>query len=446
MTTSTTAAAAPIAAATQEGINVRRLFVLCCLCLATTSMSFILRGSIASDLKTELFDPIDAAHSAQLLGGALGWAFPGFAYMVLVGSAVVDYLGMRNLLMLCGVNFIVGPVLVIMADKIAPGASAGTVVAIGMFLNGLGWGCSETVINPLTTSIYPSDKTHRLNVLHAWWPAGIIIGGLLALGASQMKIGWRVEFGLLLLPALLILAMAAGTKFPKTERVAAGVSSGEMYKQALRPGFLIFLGAMFLTSSSELAPGQWVDMALTRTVGMRGTILMVYVAGLMFVMRHFAGTMVRKLSSVGLLWFSCLLAAIGLFALSKANSPVTGFLAATIWGTGVCYMWPTMLACASERYPKGGAFVMGLIGSAGAASIQFVLPKMGAIFDAAKVKAAGSDAAYAALTGPAKDQVDAVASTASFQFVAVLPALLLVVFGAIWLNDKRKGGFKPETI
>jgi hypothetical protein len=166
----------------------------------------------------------------------------------------------------------------------------------------------------------------------------------------------------------------------------------------------------------------------------------------MFVMRHFAGAMVRRLSSVGLLWFSCLLASIGLVALSKANSPVTGFLAATIWGTGVCYMWPTMLASAAERHPKGGAFVMGLIGSAGALAIKFVLPKMGEIFDTAKVKEAGGEAAYAALQGPAKDAVDAVASTASLRFVAVLPAILLVVFGAVWLNDRRKGGFKPEQI
>lgn len=437
MSTTSTAAEAAVPAKVQEGINARRLFILSCLCLATTSFSFILRGSIASDLKAELFDPIDAAHSASMLGSALGWAFPGFAFMVLIGSAVVDFLGMRNLLLLCGANFIVGPLLVIGADKIAPG-NAGTIVAIGMFLNGLGWGCSETVINPLTTAIYPKDKTHRLNVLHAWWPAGIIIGGLLAIGASAMKIGWRVEFGLLLLPAVAILGMAAGTKFPKTERVAAGVSSGEMYKQALRPGFLLFLGAMFLTASSELAPGQWVDMALSRTVGMRGTLLLVYVAGLMFVMRHFAGAMVKRLSSIGLLWCSCLLAAIGLVALSKANSPVTGFLAATIWGVGVCYMWPTMLATAAERFPKSGAFGMGLIGSAGAAAIQFVLPKMGSIFDQAKTDAVAQ--------GLAADKVEAVASAASFQFVAMLPAVLLVVFGAVWLNDRRKGGFKPEQI
>ena len=166
----------------------------------------------------------------------------------------------------------------------------------------------------------------------------------------------------------------------------------------------------------------------------------------MFVMRHFAGTMVHRLSSVGLLWFSCLLAALGLVALSVANSPFTGFLAATLWGTGVCYMWPTMLAAASERFPKSGALGMGLIGTAGSLAIYFLLPEMGKIFDSAKIEAAGGETAFAALTGDGLNAVLAQASTASFRVVAFMPAVLLLVFGAIWLNDRRKGGFKPERL
>src|ERR1700749_3869244 len=125
---------------------------------------------------------------------------------------------------------------------------------------------------------------------------------------------------------------------------------------------------MFLTAASELAPGSWVDLALSRTVHMPGILLLVYVSGLMFLMRHFAGPLVHKLSPIGVLWFSCLLASLGL-------------VAATVWGTGFCYMWPTMLATASERFPRGGALLMGLMGTAGTLSIQFVLPIMGAIYD-----------------------------------------------------------------
>jgi MFS family permease len=409
-------------------------------------MSFALRTSIASDLKTELFDPINPLTSATMVGNVLSYAFLGFAFWVFLGSAMVDAIGMRNMTGMCGLSYIVGPLLVIGADRLASGPGAATIVGIGMFINGFGWGCSETVINPLTTAIYPEDKVHRLNVLHAWWPFGMIVGGLLGYGASKIGLGWRVEFGLLLIPAVGILVLLMGTTFPKTERVAAGVTTTDMYKEALRPGFILWFLAMFLTSAAELAPGQWVDLSLSNTVGMRGILLQVYVAGLMFVMRHFAGTMVHKLSSVGLLFFSCLLASVGLFALSNANSPVTGFLTATIWGTGVCYMWPTMLASVSERYPKGGAFLMGLVGSAGSLSIYFVLPQMGKIFDDAKIKAAGSPEAYKALTDAARTAIDNAAAAQSFRVVAILPAILLIVFGGIWLRDKSKGGFKPERL
>jgi MFS family permease len=445
MATSTTAAAAALPVPAHASINIRKLFVLSCLCLATTSMSFALRASIATDLKAQLFDPIDPVHSATMLGNVLSYAFLGFALWVFVGSALVDSIGMRNMLAMCGLSYVAGPLLVIGADKLAAGPGAATVVGIGMFINGFGWGCSETVINPLTTAIYPDDKVHRLNVLHAWWPFGMIVGSLIG-GLGGKALGWRLEFGLLLIPAVAILALLVGTTFPKTERVAAGVTTGEMYKEALRPGFVVWFLAMFLTAAAELAPGQWVDIALSNTVGMRGILLGAYVAGLMFVMRHFAGTMVHKLSSVGLLWVSCLLASLGLVALSNASSPVTGILTATIWGTGVCYMWPTMLASVSERYPKGGAFLMGLIGSAGSLSIYSVLPQMGKIFDSSKIAAAGGEEKYKALSEAARKAIDTAAAAKSFRVVAILPAVLLLVFGLIWLNDKRKGGFKPEQI
>ena len=60
-------------------------------------------------------------------------------------------------------------------------------------------------------------------------------------------------------------------------------------------------------------------------------------------------------------------------------------------------MWPTMLATASERFPRGGALLMGLMGTAGTLSIQFVLPIMGTIYDRKKIEVAGGEAAFNAL-------------------------------------------------
>jgi hypothetical protein len=219
-----------------------------------------------------------------------------------------------------------------------------------------------------------------------------------------------------------------------------------MFKELARPLFIVLWLSMFLTAASELAPGQWVDIALTRTVGMKGIILLVYVSGLMIVMRHFAGTLAHKLSPIGLLWVSCLLASAGLLLLSVAKSPIAGLLAATVWGVGVCYMWPTMLASASERFPRGGALLIGLMGTAGTLSIKFVLPWMGNIFDQTKVRLAGGEDAFKALTGDKLNEVLGAAAQKSFQMVAILPAILLVVFGAIWLYDRARGGYKAEKI
>jgi fucose permease len=204
---------------------------------------------------------------------------------------------------------------------------------------------------------------------------------------------------------------------------------------------------MFLTAATELAPGQWVDFALSRTVHMPGILLLVYVSALMFVMRHFAGPLVHKLSSIGLLWISCVMASLGLLLLSLADSPITGLLAATVWGTGVCYMWPTMLATASERFPRGGALLMGLMGTAGTLSIRFVLPIMGAVYDTKKIEVAGGDAAFTALPpGPELERVLGIAAQTSFRAVALVPAILIVVFGGIWVYDRSRGGFRAERL
>jgi hypothetical protein len=109
-------------------------------------------------------------------------------------------------------------------------------------------------------------------------------------------------------------------------------------------------------------------------------------------------------------------------------------------------MWPTMLASASERFPRGGAFLMGLMGTGGTLSIYFVLPQMGKVFDAAKIRAAGGVESFNAAPGSQLNAALVYASQYSFRVVAILPALLLIVFGAIWIYDRARGGYAPEKI
>jgi MFS family permease len=401
-------------------------------------LGFAIRANIAGDIQSELFAAIDLARSGAMIGEVLGATFIGFALTLLFGSALVDQLGMKRMLLFAAFGFIGGSAIVLAASLLPVSTTTYWWIYAGFLLTGLGWGAVEAGSNPLVTALYPDEKTHRLNILHAWWPAGIVAGGLLGLALGGLEIAWQWNLLILAAPGLLLVALALPAAFPVTERVASGVSHRDMYREVLHsPGCFIWFGCMMLTATTELAPGQWVDVALSNMAGMPGILVLVYVSALMFVMRHFAGRIVAHIAPVGLLWLSSLIAAVGLYLLSVAESPLPVFVAATVWGIGVCYMYPTMVASASERYPRGGAFIMGLMGFfAGLANYTF-LPIMGRIFDDARITAAGSAEQLARLSDSEMASVTRLASIESFQAVAVIPLVLLPFFGLIWWNDRR---------
>lgn len=420
-------------------VNRRRLFFTANLSIFMIGLGFAVRANIASSLQSELFDRLDLANSAGMIGAALGITFSGFALTLLLGSALVDLIGARRVLAFAAGSFIVGSLLVWLASCLPIGAITYPLVLTGLLATGLGWGAVEASSNPMVAAIYPDEKTHRLNILHAWWPAGIVVGGLLGIAFGALHIAWQANLLLLILPALLLGYLALTTEFPASERVARGISYGDMFRELGRqPMCFVWFGCMMLTVASELAPGQWVDLVLSRVVGMRGILLLVYVSALMFVMRHFAGAFAKRLSSSGLLLLGSIAAAIGLFGLSYANSPLTALLAATVWGMGVCYFYPTMVASVAERFPRGGALFMGITGFCGGISIQYILPKLGAIFDQAKLEAAGGIDNFTRLSAAQLEQVLSYASVQSFRAVAIIPLILIPIFGFIAWRDRHR--------
>ena len=423
--------------------NRRALFWICVLLVFTAELSFSIRTGASGAIKAALLDGPAPLHSGEMIAAALGNAFLGFALSLLVISPLLDMIGAKRVVLFSCACFILGPGLILLSPSMKGIDAVYAMLTVGMVVCGFAWGAMEGSVNPVTAALYPEDKTHRLNQLHAWWPAGIVAGGLASLLVfKQLDLGWQAAIALIPIPAVICGAWALTQDFPKTESSAMGVPFKEMLAEPFkRPGFWIFPAIMFLTASAELAPGSWVDVALTQTVGMPGILVLVYVSAIMFVMRHFAGPLERRFSDIGLLWFCTIPAAIGLYLLSVANTPATALVAATLWAFGVCFMWPTMLAASSRRYPRGGSWSIGIVGFAGALAIYFVLPKIGAIYDRAKLEAAGGDTAFAALQpGPDLSRVLAYAAEQSFQVIAIVPAVLFIVFGAVWLIERRKKG------
>jgi MFS family permease len=205
-----------------------------------------------------------------------------------------------------------------------------------------------------------------------------------------------------------------GQKFPATERVQLGFSNAGMYRETLRPMLVLLVGCMFLTAATELGPNQWIPDILTTTAGLQGILVLVWINGVMALGRLGVSTIMRRLSPLGLLMFAAILAGTGLFWLSAAATPLAAIASATVFAFGICYFWPTMLGITSETFPAGGALLMAIIAGAGNLSVAVVLPLIGRIYDA---------------RGPRM----------AFRCVSVLPAVLILVFGAIWLRyrDKR---------
>src|SRR5207249_2932635 len=188
---------------------------------------------------------------------------------------------------------------------------------------------------------------------------------------------------LIVVPAVIYGFILIGSQFPVTERVESGVSTGAMFKEALRPMFLLWAFCMLLTAATELGPQKWQNSVMTSTLKFQsaGTLILIFTSGMMFVLRHFAGPIAHRLSPVGMLTASAILSFIGLYLLSYAHSVGTAFGYAFIYGLGIAYFWPTMLGVAAERFPKGGALILALMGTAGNISVGASLLVMGGIVD-----------------------------------------------------------------
>jgi MFS family permease len=405
------------------------------------------------------------------------------AISMFAGGFICDLLGMKRVMYLAFASHLLGS----LGTIFAPHSSISYLwLYAASLLMGCGNGATEVAINPLIATLYADRKTHYLNILHAWWPGGLVIGGItarlvgggLVLGPLHMgglHLNWQWSLGLIAFPAIIYGLMLIPAKFPLTERVESGVSTADMFKGCFyRPLFYIWAVCMLMTAATELGPQKWQESVMQSTAGISGTMILVYTSGMMFVLRHFAGPIAHALSPTGMLTGSAVLAGTGLYLLSFADSAPTAFCYATIFGLGIAFFWPTMLGVTAERFPKGGALALALMGSVGNLAISQVLPEMGKIADTNAVAFAekhenpavlpqilkkNAAGAYVALEPdaikalPADSEAAKVAVQAeqngyrmAFRTVALLPIALVVIFTGIILYDRSRGGYKPEIL
>ena len=280
----------------------------------------------------------------------------------------------------------------------------------------------EAFINPVVATMFKKEKTKWLNILHAGWPGGLVLGGLLTiLLGAQAANDWRILIYLIAIPAVVFLIMLLKANFPVNERVAAGTSYKEMLGEFGAIGALIATGLIFGQLGQVFGWSSTVTLALialatiaygiycqsigrpiliflclimmplaTTELGTDGAItgimeepmtaagwhplwVLIYTSAIMAVLRFwFAGPIVEKLTPIGLLIASAVLAIIGLFFLSTAQGIAMIFIFATLYAFGKTFFWPTMLGVVSEQCPKGGALTLNAIAGIGMLTVGIV--------------------------------------------------------------------------
>ncbi len=413
-------------------VNARRFFVASCLALTVTAMTFAIRAEIMDQLAVEF------TLSASDLGWMAGAAFWGFTLAMVFGGPLCDVVGMGRLTLLAFVGHVSGIVLTMLATGFWTLFAATLLVGVG---NGL----VEAACNPLVATLYPREKTKKLNQFHVWFPGGIVIGGLAAFALDRWGLGWQIKMALMLPLAVAYGLMFLGQKFPHTERVASGVSTRDMFAEVFRPLFLFMVLCMFLTASTELGTNQWIDFLL-QNVGVPGILVLAWINGLMAIGRQLVGPVVHRLAPSGMLLFSSVFSAIGLYWLSHASG-LTAFAAASVFAIGICYFWPTMLGFVAESLPRSGALGLAVMGGAGNLSVSLALPLMGALYDsqiaAALPQGTTPEVLQAAAAGTAEASVwmhaQLEAGRTTLRYVTVLPVVLIVAFTGLYLQQRGKG-------
>lgn len=489
-----------------------RLFWGCFIALIATAFGFIIRALVIGDWGDDF--NLTETQKGELLGVGL-WPF---AISIIAFSLIIDRIGYRKAMIFAFICHVASAFITIFANGY-------WMLYIGTFIVALGNGTVEAFINPVVATMFRKNKTRWLNILHAGWPGGLVLGGIVVIFLGS-DTSWQMKIGLILLPTLIYGWMLWNRVFPPNERVASGVAYIDMLREvgligaaiisllvfaeigrvfswpgwltitiALgfaayfgyvtkslgKPLFILMLLMMMPIATTEVGTDSWISELMAFEMGNLGIAagwVLVYTSFIMFVLRFFAGPLLKVLSPVGLIAVCGLIASIGLTFLSTATG-VTILVAATIYGIGKTFFWPTMIGICAEQFPKGGALTINSVAGVGMLAVGIVgNPFLGYFqdrtieqeviqYDQANStelhdtyitqEKVGLFGEYLSLdrqklaAAPQTDRepvqaIQAQSGKDTLGVVAYLPLFTAVVFGLLALYFRRRGGYKPVVL
>ncbi len=401
--------------------NAMRLLWAGFLAILAAGIGFGVRGGILDNWATEFH------LTSSVIGEIIGAGFTGFCFGIIISGVIVDKLGYGKIVLVAFLLHVASALVTFAATGNQSPEVARSFLYWGMFLFALANGSLEGVANPLVATLFPKNRTHYLNILHASWPAGLILGGMIGwfLGKGGIfgaeGLNWRIQLGLFLIPTLLYGLAFLGQRFPKSEAAEKGLPFGEMMREIGLPGaalaayllvlffrtdlglpgwaawsiggvllltvgvltrfslgslllFVLYIAHTFL-GAVELGTDNWIQNITGNLLTQKeGKILFVWSSSLMFVLRFCSGWIEKnlKLSPIGILLIGSIIGCIGLNLASGITTFASALIALGVYALGKTFLWPTMLAVIGDRFPKTGAVAMSIMGGIGMMSAGLI--------------------------------------------------------------------------
>jgi MFS family permease len=384
--------------------------------ILAAGVGFGVRGGILANWGAEF------GFTGAELGQITGAGFTGFCFGIIIGGVVCDKLGYGKLVIAAFVFHVLSAFVTFAATGGQEKMVAYNLLYWGTFIFAVANGTLEAVANPLVATLFPNNRTHYLNILHASWPAGLVLGGAIGwfLG-EKFDWHWKWQLGLFLVPTAIYGLMFLGQHMPKSEASQKGLKLGEMFKDVGMLGALVvcFLLALFfngalgipqtyayalagvlliavgmmtrfstgavllfvlfiahaLVGAVELGTDGWIQNITGNILTpAEGKILFVFTSAIMFSLRFCADFIEKRmgLSPVGILLACAVLACVGLLFTSRIETFVGAMLALSVYAVGKTFFWPTMLAVVGDRFPRTGAVAMSIIGGIGMMSAGMI--------------------------------------------------------------------------
>lgn len=337
------------------------------------------------------------ANKSLVMGVLVALHFIGIMVGPITSGEIGDRIGKKKVLVVAFVVILIGISIVFLVGTI-------TVIAIGIFLIGCGFGAIESLGSSILADSNPTDTNKAINISQIFFSVGAVLGPLVSLKIIEITENWKMSYLVAFLFFSIMLVIVSKTdfeslmKFKSTASQSKGEltgkltckSKGEPKEKGLYSAklikdkyFQLLCISIFLYVGIEGASSFWITTYFRDVLSVErlGSYVLSSFWGSMILGRYIGSKLGNK-TRIGFnisLIISITSITIGLLI----KTPISGIISFTLLGFGFSIIWPVLMSMAADRYPENTGTAMGMMmtcSAVGGIAIPFIMGVLGDTF------------------------------------------------------------------